>query len=69
MSERPGVSAAELAGATGIARATINSTLYKLVADGALERVELPAGTHGYRLAEAAGSDGAADERVQDQGS
>lgn len=45
----------EVAGATGIARATITSTLSKLVAGGTLERVELPAGTHGYRLAKATG--------------
>jgi DNA-binding MarR family transcriptional regulator len=33
----------KLAGATGIARATVASTLSKLVADGVLERVESPA--------------------------
>jgi Fic family protein len=52
VSRRPGVSAAEVAGAIGIARATVASTLSKLVADGVLERVELPAGGRGYRLAE-----------------
>jgi Fic family protein len=52
VSQRPGVSAAEVAGATGIARATVGSTLSKLAADGVLERVELPAGGRGYRLIE-----------------
>jgi CRP-like cAMP-binding protein len=54
VSERPGVSAAEIAGATGIARATVGSTLSRLVADGVLEPVELPAGGRGYRLAQPA---------------
>jgi hypothetical protein len=54
VSERPGVSVGEVAGARGIARATVASTLARLVADGVLERVALPAGTHGYRVAEAA---------------
>jgi len=51
VSQRPGVSVGEVAGATGIERAVVASTLARLVADGVLERVELPAGAHGYRLA------------------
>ena len=62
VSERPGVSAAEVAGATGIARATVTSTLSKLVADGVLDRVELPAGGRGYRLVEPAAEDGRENE-------
>jgi CRP-like cAMP-binding protein len=66
VSQRPGVSATEVAGATGIARATVSGTLSKLVADGVLERVELPAGGRGYRLAEgAAANDGDAEERAE----
>ena len=57
VSERPGVSVGEVASATGIARATATSTLAKLVADGALERVELPGDIRGYRLAEAPAAD------------
>jgi CRP-like cAMP-binding protein len=62
VSERPGVSAAEIAGATGIARATVGSTLSRLVADGVLELVELPAGGRGYRLAQTAPQTGAEAE-------
>jgi CRP-like cAMP-binding protein len=51
VSERPGVSAAEVAGATRVARATVSSTLSRLVTDGVLE---LPAGGRGYRLAQPA---------------
>ena len=65
VSERPGVSVGELARATGIARATVTSTLSKLVADATLERVELPAGTHGYRLAQAIGDDRGGGEEGQ----
>ena len=52
VSQRPAASAAEVADATGIARATVTSTLSKLVADGVLDRVELPPGGRGYRLVE-----------------
>ena len=62
VSQRPGVSVGEVAGATGIARAVVTSTLARLVADGVLERVERPAGTHGYQLAEAPGNDRSAGE-------
>jgi hypothetical protein len=50
--ERPGVSAGQVTSATGIARPIATSTLAKLVADGGLERVELPGRTRGYRLAQ-----------------
>lgn len=63
VAERPGVTAAEAAQATGIARATVSSTLSKLVSDGALERVELPGGSRGFRTATAKpASAGDADE-------
>src|SRR5215207_1089187 len=42
--ERPGVTAGELAAATGIARPTVSSTVARLAASGALERTELPGG-------------------------
>jgi DNA-binding transcriptional ArsR family regulator len=47
--ERPGVSAGEIAQATGIPRSTIAPTLSRLVAAGAIERVEQPAGGVGFR--------------------
>jgi DNA-binding transcriptional ArsR family regulator len=47
--ERPGLTARELADATGIARTTVASTLTRLAANGALERSELPAGGVGFR--------------------
>ena len=42
--ERPGATAREIADFTGIARATVASTVTRLAADGVLERSELPAG-------------------------
>jgi predicted HTH transcriptional regulator len=69
VSERPGVSAAELAGATGIARATVASTLSRLVAAGVLERVALPAGGRGYRLAGPAAESGGDGEDHQEPAS
>jgi DNA-binding transcriptional ArsR family regulator len=48
--ERPGVSAGEIAQATGIARSTVSPTLSRLIATGAAERTELPAGGVGFRL-------------------
>jgi CRP-like cAMP-binding protein len=48
--ERPGVTAGELAAATGIARATVSSTVARLATSGALERTELPGGGVGFRL-------------------
>jgi CRP-like cAMP-binding protein len=49
--ERPGATAREIADATGIARATVASTVTRLVADGVLERSELPGGGVGFRAA------------------
>jgi Fic family protein len=48
--ERPGATAGELATATGIARATVSSTLARLVSSGALERTQLPGGGVGFRV-------------------
>jgi DNA-binding IclR family transcriptional regulator len=48
--ERPGATAGELAAATGIARATVSSTLARLVSSGALERTQLPGGGVGFRV-------------------
>jgi hypothetical protein len=42
---------------TGVARATVDSTLYTLVGKGTLASVELPGGNSGYRLAEPGGDD------------
>jgi CRP-like cAMP-binding protein len=52
--ERPGVTAGEIAFATGIARATVTSTAARLTGGGTLERVELPGGGIGFRVAEPA---------------
>jgi hypothetical protein len=49
--QRPGASAGEIAGATGIARATVASTLGKLAREGELEKTQLPGGAVGYRRA------------------
>jgi len=51
VSERPGATAGELAAATGIARATVASTLARLTTAGALERSEPPGGGVGFRPA------------------
>jgi len=48
--DRPGVTAAELSSTTGIARATVSSTVARLVAVGALDRTSLPSGGVGFRL-------------------
>ena len=53
VSQRPGITAAEAASATGIARATAGAALARLVGKGILEYVELPAGERGYGLVEA----------------
>jgi hypothetical protein len=50
VAERPGTSAAEIAGAAGLERGVTQTTLGRLVHQGAVERVELPSGTSGYRL-------------------
>jgi DNA-binding transcriptional ArsR family regulator len=47
--DRPGVSAGEIAQATGIARSTVSPTLSRLVAAGTVERTELPSGSVGFR--------------------
>jgi Fic family protein len=49
VAERPGASAGEIASATGINRATVASTLSKLVREGELGRADLPSGRVGYR--------------------
>ncbi len=48
--ERSGVSAAEIAKATGIASATVSSTLAKLASAGEVLREQLPGGGVGFRL-------------------
>ena len=63
--ERTGVTASEIAATTGIARATVGSTVARLVASGRLERVELPGGGVGFRIPEQespAGADKASGE-------
>jgi hypothetical protein len=50
---RKGVTAGELAVATGIARATVASTVARLAGIGTLERVELAGGGVGFRLPKA----------------
>ncbi len=47
--ERPGVTAGEVAEATGIARSTVAATLARLASVGAVERVQLPGGGVGFR--------------------
>jgi DNA-binding IclR family transcriptional regulator len=49
--DRPGVSAGEVSQATGIPRTTVAPTVSRLLAAGAVERVELPDGGAGYRAA------------------
>jgi Fic family protein len=51
--QRPGATAGEVAAATGIARATVASTLGKLARAGELDKTELPGGGVGYRAASA----------------
>src|SRR3954454_22652375 len=48
--DRPGVTAAELASTTGIARTPVSSTVARLAAIGALDRTSLPSGGVGFRL-------------------
>jgi DNA-binding transcriptional ArsR family regulator len=52
--DRPGATAGEIASATGIARATVSRSAARLAGGGLLERVELPGGGVGFRLANAA---------------
>ncbi len=56
--ERSGVSAAEVAQATGIASATVSSTLAKLASAGEVEREQLPGGGVGFRLPDRPSGDG-----------
>ena len=58
--DRPGVTAGEIASATGIARATVSSTVARLAGGGTLERVEMPGGGVGFRLPSSARTDTAA---------
>jgi CRP-like cAMP-binding protein len=48
--ERPGSTAREIADATGIARATVASTLTRLASNGTLARRELDGGGVGFRV-------------------
>jgi hypothetical protein len=48
--QRPGVTAGEIASVTGIARATVSSTVARLAGSGTLERFQLPAGGVGFRV-------------------
>lgn len=66
VAERPGATAGEVASATGIARATVASTLGKLARSGDLERAELPSGRVGYRPASAADREQAPAETAPD---
>jgi Fic family protein len=58
VAERPGATAGEVAAATGVARATVTSTLGKLARDGEFERTSLPGGGVGYRERRQGRSDG-----------
>jgi hypothetical protein len=49
--ERPGVTAATIADVTKISKAVTYNTLAKLVAQGELEKTELPGGQTGYKTA------------------
>jgi hypothetical protein len=57
--ERPGVTGGEIAQATGIARATVATTLSRAVAASEVERTQLPGGRVGYRAAAEATDPGA----------
>jgi hypothetical protein len=52
VADRPGVTAAELAAASGIARNTLSPLLRRLVERGELSRRELPGGQTGYAAGE-----------------
>jgi DNA-binding transcriptional ArsR family regulator len=51
VTERPGVTAGEIASVTGIVRATVSTTLSRLASDGAVARQQLPGGGVGFRVA------------------
>src|SRR3954454_5202528 len=65
IADRPGVTVAELASATGIAKNVLYSLTRTLTQRGAIERVELPADTFGFRIAR---SPDAAGERANGDG-
>jgi DNA-binding transcriptional ArsR family regulator len=48
--ERPGVSAREIADATGISRSTVTTTLSRLVDASVIERIQPPGGPAGFQL-------------------
>ena len=52
ISERSGVSPAEIAQATRISAATVYSTLAKMTAAGEVAKENLPSGGVGYRIPE-----------------
>jgi hypothetical protein len=52
--QRPGVTVAELASVTGIAKPLIYNTTRAGIARGELERVALPGGPHGFKIAQSA---------------
>jgi len=54
IADRPGVTVAELASATGITKNVLYSLTRTLTQRGAIERVELPADTSGFEIARSA---------------
>jgi hypothetical protein len=48
--DRPGASSAELAGASGVERNTLNGLIGRLVKAGELEKRQLPSGRTGYAM-------------------
>jgi hypothetical protein len=56
ISERPGVTVAELAATTGIVKPLIYNTTRAGIGRGELERVALPGGQHGFRIVQVASS-------------
>jgi hypothetical protein len=53
LAERPGVSASDLASASGAARTVLYALLKRLEQSGEVAREQMPGGTTGYRLATA----------------
>ena len=51
IAERPGVTVTEIAGVSGIAKPLVYNTTRTGVERGELERVALPGGQHGFKLA------------------
>jgi len=71
--ERPGVTASELAAASGVTGGTLYALLRRLADQGELAKRELPGGQTGYALATgdaavSGGADGAARTRTSDAG-